>query len=209
MKKISIIVLTLSLIMCLASCGNKENRKNDNNLTILTTQSGVRTNPNSNDNTLIELSNSYKVPGKEIVVNVPNYQEIEKGFTQLYILHGEQYVAITAEKNTRVSNLDEAHEVAFNKFKDNIQNYSYVNSIKIKESKNRVINNIDTYRYEGILNCGHDTLYDAYVIGYSFIMDDVPCTIIGSVINQEQSQPQIDEIRDIIEAMINSLRSKR
>lgn len=209
MKKVFIMFLTLGLVMCLASCGNQKSTENGDNSSTSEVSANTPATTSTNDNTTAELLNSYKVPGKNIVVDVPNYQEIEKGFSQIYILHGEQYVAVTADKNTSVATLAEAHEVAFNKFKENIQNYSYVNSIKVNEGENKNINGIETYRYEGTLNCGRDTVYDAYVVGYSFIMDGTPCTITGSVINQEQSQDQIDEVHTLIETMIESLRSER
>ena len=157
----------------------------------------------------IVLSNSYKIPGKNIVVDVPDYQSIEKGFTKLYILHGIKYIAVTANKSETVTELMKAHEVAFKKFKENIQNYSYVKSISIKNGKKDVINDIEVYRYEGTLNCGRDTVYDAYVIGYSFVMDGVPCTITGSVIDQAQSKTLINEVRNTVDAMIKTLRSEK
>ena len=93
--------------------------------------------------------------------------------------------------------------------KKNIQNYSYVNSLTVKNDSTETVNGVEVYKYEGTVNCGKDTIYDAYVIGYSFIMDGVPCTITGSVIDQAQSQDMIDEIKATVEAMIKTLRSER
>lgn len=163
----------------------------------------------NNNNTNVNLTSTYKVPGRNIYVDVPNYQEIEKGFTQLYIMHGQRYVAVTVDKNTEISSIEQAHEAAFEKFKQNIQNYSYVNSLKVEKSSTEIINGMEVYKYEGTLNCGRDNVYDAYVIGYSFIFDGEPCNIIGSVIDEGQSEEWINEIRSTVETMIKTVRTER
>ena len=215
MKKLHAILLVVLMMFVLVACGGNTDENTDTNVdNKISNVNDTSTNDNneeldSDDEAKITFSNSYKVPGKNIVIDVPDYQEMEKGFSQLYILNGEKYVAVTAAKNSSATDLTTAHNDAFEKFKENIQNYSYVNSLNVKEEKTETINGVEVYRYEGTMNCGKDTVYDAYAVGYSFIMDGVPCTITGSVINQEQSQEMIDEIRDTVDAMIKTLRSER
>lgn len=217
MKKLLCLVLALLLLLAMTACGN--NSKNNDETP--NTESSQTQNSSSNDTTDepnkdegIKFTNSYKVPGKKIVVDVPDYQEMEKGYTQLYILHGVKYVAVTADDSVTASSLKDAHDIAFAKFKENIQNYSYVNDLKITSDSEESIAGVTVYKYEGTLNCALDysdreNSYDAYVIGYSFIMDNVPCTITGSVIDQEQSQDMIAEMKATVEAMIKTLRSER
>ena len=211
MKKFLSVLLACLFVFTFAGCGNDDTQSqgNNENSSVNVSKETSKTEGQNGDEGRIALSSSYKVPGKNIVVDVPDYQEMEKGYTELFILHGERYVAVTANKAEDATSLADAHEKSFEKFKENIQNYSYVNSINIKNDSTETINGVEVYKYEGTLNCGHDTIYDAYVIGYSFIMDNTPCTITGSVINQSQPQEQIDEIKDIVEAMIQSLRSER
>lgn len=210
-KILTVVLLSLSIIILMTACGSKANldeQSQKNTVTISSNTTDVTSSIKSEDNKIV-LSDSYKVPGKNIVIDVPDYQPMEKGFTKLYILHGVKYVAVTANKNETETKLMKAHEVAFEKFKENIQNYSYVNSISIKNEKKENVNGVEVYRYEGTLNCGRDTVYDAYVVGYSFIMDGVPCTITGSVIEQSQSEEMISEIRDTVDAMIKTLRRSK
>lgn len=219
MKKVIMLLLAFVMVFTFTSCGEEkvENKPNGNTSTVEPSTSSEQTqteNTSSNNEGKNLLTNSYKVPGKNIVVDVPNYQEMEKGFTQLYILHGERYVAVTAHKNASVTSVGEAHDSAFEKFKENIQNYSYVNSLNISNEKTETVNGVEVYRYEGTVSCALDVndranAYDAYVIGYSFIMDNVPCTITGSVINQSQDSAQIEEIKSVVEQMIKTLRSER
>lgn len=213
MKRLLSIIIAMFMMLTMVACGNQsdeggETPNVDNSQTQSRTENDTTKDEPSNDNK-VTLAYAYKVSGKNIVVDVPNYQEINKGFTQLYIMHGQKYVAITAAKNSSATDLKTAHDDAFAKFKENIQNYSYVNSLTVKNDSTETVNGVEVYKYEGTVNCGKDTIYDAYVIGYSFIMDGVPCTITGSVVDQAQSQDMIDEIKATVEAMIKTLRSER
>lgn len=205
------------MLFALGACG-----QSGDSSTSPTSSQATDTGSNSNEtkensNSTVDdslLSYTFKVPGKSIFVDVPNYQEIDKGFTKLFILNGERYIAITYDKNSSASSLEEAHNLAFGIFKDNIQNYSYVNSLTTTSESNETINGIQVYKYVGKLNCAldfsnRDNSYDAYAIGYSFIMDGIPCSIIGSVINQNQVDKDINEVTNIVEAMIKTLRSER
>ncbi len=213
MKKLLCLITVIFLLLSMTACGNSTQEENNNpstdNSQSQQSNSETTNNEKDDDSNEITFSYSYKVPGKNIVIDVPNYQEMEKGFTQLYILHGEKYVAVTAAKNSTATDLSVAHTDAFAKFKENIQNYSYVNSLNVTQDATETINGIEVYKYEGTMNCGKDTIYDAYVIGYSFVMDGVPCTVTGSVINQEQPADMIAEMKATVEAMIKTLRSER
>lgn len=217
MKRLLCAVLAVLLLLSMTACGDKPSNDVDTpNTESSQTQNKEPDNTKVEDdkNDEVKFTNSYKVPGKKIVVDVPDYQEMERGYTQLYILHGVKYVAVTADDSVTASSIKDAHDKAFAKFKENIQNYSYVNDLKVTADAEETINGIQVYKYEGTLSCAldyanRDNSYDAYVIGYSFIMDGVPCTITGSVIDQAQSQDMIDEIKATVEAMIKTLRSER
>ena len=215
MKKFISIILTMILVFSLSSC--KNDTETNTGDTSGTNDTGLPVNVGNEDkkdsDNKDDISSSfvtYKVAGESIYIDVPNYQKINKGFTEIFILHGYKYVAVTAHVNERTSNIKEAHEIAFEKFKSNIQSNSRVNSINITKDSIEKINGIEVYKYEGTLNCelGFTKNYDVYCIGYSFIMDDIPCTLIGSIIDEEQKQEDIDEMRKMVEASIKTLRSE-
>lgn len=216
MKKFISIILAMMLIFSLSSC--KNDTETNTGDTSGTNDTGLPVNVGNEDkkdsDNKEDISSSfitYKVAGRNIYIDVPNYQKIERGFTEVFILNGYKYVAVTANKNEKASSLEKAHEIAFEKFKDMIQNDSRVQSINITKDSTEKINGIEVYKYEGTLNCelGFTKNYDVYCIGYSFIMDDTPCTLIGSVIDEEQKQEDIDEMRKMVEASIKTLRSER
>lgn len=207
MKKLLLCLLCGTMILGLTTgCGseptNTENPETNNN-------NQTEENKKPQESVNVDLPLTYKVSGKNIYVNAPNWQEIDKGFTKLYILHGQRYIAVTAEKSNTTTDLSQAHQYAFEKFKQNIQNYSYVNTLNVNKDSKETINGIEVYKYEGTVNCGRDTVYDAYVIGYSFIMDGVPCTITGSVIDENQPGEMIEEVKSIVESMIKTVRNNR
>ena len=106
-------------------------------------------------------------------------------------------------------NLKDAHRIAYDKFLQNMDNYSF-GELTITKEEYVTINGVDMYRYEGTVKEGYEgEKYDCYAIGYSFIMDGVPCTVGGAVIEEAQSEELIKEIHDTVEAMIRTLRSQR
>lgn len=153
-----------------------------------------------------QLENVHKVAGREIVINVPNWQKIDQGYTKVFILKGKKYVAVTCDDDSDGVAFEDAHETAFAVFKQSIQASSYVNSLNVEKEETETINGIQVYRYEGTMNCGHDTIYDAYAVGYSFVMDGVACNVTGSVIDKDQPQEEIDAMRELVDAMIQTLR---
>lgn len=173
---------------------------------------------NKNENTMKDIQNNsgtnilsggiYKVPMKDIYIDTPNWQEIEQGYTELFIIHESKYVAITDAGEPTATDVKEAHDKTFKKFIQNMQNYEGgVNSINITNEKEVTIGDLKTYYFEGTINYGRDTIHDGYAIGYSFIMDGIPCEIIGSVIDESQSKELKDEVASVVNAMIQTVRT--
>ncbi len=216
MKKTICLLLSIVLALLLAACGGESGNPTGaapsaslpEGQTQAQTEPRIETIPKGDSNGNVDLENVHRVAGKDIYINVPNWQRIDQGYTKVFIINGQKYVAVTCEKHSDGAAFEEAHEIAFAKFKANIQNYSYVNSLNVEKESVETVNGIKVYRFEGKLNCGHDTVYDAYAVGYSFIMDNVACNVTGSVIDQEQPQAEIDAMRDLVDAMIQTLRSQ-
>lgn len=212
MKKIFALILAIILCFSLAACGGEtkepQNENNDTSITESKNDETENTEKEEQKNS-VDLSLTYKVPMKNVYVDAPNYQEIEEGYTELFIVHESKYVAITSDRKSTATSVKDAHEIAFNKFKTNMQNYEGgVNSIVIEKEETRQINGIEVYCFEGKINYGKDNVYDGYAKGYAFIMDGVPCEIIGSVIDDGQSSALINEISTVVDAMIKTAREE-
>lgn len=158
----------------------------------------------------IELELTYKVPGKAICFDYTNkYQNIEYGYTEIFTIHTQKTIAFTSDEMQVADNLSDAHHIAWDKFLSNmeVEGYSQVN---ITSDEYVTINGIEMYRYEGTMPFVHEgTPFDGYAVGYTFIMDDVPCTLVGTVLEYEQSPELIEEVETMVEAMIQTLRTER
>lgn len=213
MKNIIKIIISAVFSLSMIGCGGQGTEKSsvkDDNPTV-STQEEDKKDENVTNNTTVSsnLPNVFKVPMKQIYVNGPNYQEIEQGFTQLYIVHEQKYCAVTASIDDTVSDLSEAHNISFSLFQQNMANYEGgINSISIENEDYLTVNDIESYYFEGTINYGKDNIHDGYAVGYAFIMDGVPCEIIGSVIDDEQSTDTIQEIKDNVDAMMESVRTE-
>ena len=70
-----------------------------------------------------------------------------------------------------------------------MQNYEGgINDITITKDEETTINGIDMYLFEGTIYYGTDRLFDGFAMGCAFVLDGVPCEIVGSVIDKSQSQ---------------------
>lgn len=210
MKKIFAFMLAMFLCFTLVACGGESKEpqnKNDDTTIVESKNEQIESTDKKEVKDSVDLSLTYKVPMKNVYVDAPNYQEIEEGYTELFIVHESKYVAITSYRKSTATSVKDAHEIAFNMFKTNMQNYEGgINSISIEKEETKQINGIDVYCFEGKINYGRDNVYDGYAKGYAFIMDGVPCEIIGSVIDDSQSNNLINEISTVVDAMIKTAR---
>ena len=78
----------------------------------------------------------------------------------------------------------------------------------ITKDEETTINGIDMYLFEGTINYGTDTKFDGYAKGCAFVLDGIPCEIVGSVIDKSQSQELIAEISEIVDEMTQTVRSE-
>lgn len=210
MKKIISIIMAMTMLMLFSACGKTEINTPNNDVSTPSTseQAESKTNGGASENKKI-LTTTYKVPLQKIYIDVPNYQEIEVGYTELFIIHDSRYVSITTAFDDKANTPKEAHEYAFSKYKSNMRNYAGgVNGLTISNDEEIQINGIDIYSFEGTINYGTDTKFDGYAKGYSFVLDGVPCEIIGSVIDKSQDKELIKEIEEIVSEMIKTVRTE-
>lgn len=91
-----------------------------------------------------------------------------------------------------------------------MQNYAKIDELKVKTDETVTINGIEMYKFEGELECHYDTRrYELYTIGYSFVMDGIPCSIEGTVLNETQPQDMIDNVRDTVNVMAQTVRNTK
>lgn len=215
MKKTLTILIALTMLLSVSACGNSESQQpTDSAISSSQVSQTEGSSETAAQSSGTKLSGTYKVPMKNIYVDVPSYKEhykeLEKGYTELFIIHDSRYVAVTSDRrNDTVKSAKEAHDPAFSKLKLNLQDYEGgMNSLNITKDEETTINGIDMYLFEGTINYGTDTKFDGYAKGCAFILEGIPCEIVGSVIDKSQSQELIDEISEIVDEMTQTVRSE-
>lgn len=215
MKRLIALCLVLVLTLSLCACGTNSETPTDNPTSQENVNTGNSTADNKPSKDAEPLVYSHKVPGEDIIIDVPNWDPMElthELITTVYKIHGTKYVSITSTDDA-VNTVKEAHDVTWNAFVANMDRYQSIKSLSIKSDKTEKVNGLEMYKFEGTVTC-HDkdnngNPYDAYIIGYSFVMGGVPCSVIGSVQDVAQEKDMIAEMKATVEAMILTLRDKR
>lgn len=216
MKKLVKMFMVLFLLCNIAGCGDRENENlsnNDNNI-VQNDSTDVDTDKDSVEKNDM-LKRTYDVPGKSIYIDVPNWADKTLGYTW-YCSSEKKFIAFVSQRRSDASDLETAYMDILECFNGEAVDEVMSNQLNVIKDSYMTINGIDMYQYEGTLRCSTDYLdrenpekqREIYAKGYSFIMDGIPCTVIGGVLGDEQNQSDIDEVSEIIDAMIKTLRSE-
>ncbi len=209
MKKIFAFFLVLTVLFGTVSCAKEqESGMNAEVKTLSQVTTTLWEKETKHENSEI-LPYTFRVPLEDIYIDIPAYQQSEKGHTELLAVHGSHYIAITEEIETAATNAQEVHEKMFEKFKTNMQMYEGgTNFLNITSEENIKINNIEVYCFEGTLNCGYISPKDFYAKGYAFVFEGTAIEIIGCVVDDNQPQSDIDTVENLLEEMVRSVRKE-
>lgn len=151
----------------------------------------------------------HHVPTFDIYLRVPNWHPKENGFTFLYSNNDDMIISIEALILDKGTTLEKAQQRNCEHYVVSMDNYANIDNLSIEKDEYVTINGIDMYKFEGKLNCHAETgKYDLYTIGYTFIMDGIPCCVQGTVYNEDQPEEMINTTRNTVNAMIKTLRDK-
>ena len=214
MKKTIAILICAIMALSMCACGSDKTENSSSGADSVLETSSESKQPEEDtsskvDTNGVELTDTYKAPMKDIVIDLPNYQHINNGYTDMYVVGRKINIGITTARKRQANSLEEAHDSAFADYKIGVQNYAKIDELVIESDEKKTINGIEVYRFEGRLKCNSFSgPYEIYTVGYSFIMDGIPCSVEGTVVEKEQSQEYIDETRKVVDAMITTLRSE-
>ena len=143
-------------------------------------------------------------------MNVPDYQKIESNRSQLFVIGRQINIAVTANWKIQGTTVEQAHADIFKDYVRNLQNYAHIDELKIEKDSKLTINGIEMYKFEGKLACHAETgNYELYTIGYSFVMDGIPCSIEGTVLDESQPENMINQVKDTVNAMAQTVRNTK
>lgn len=177
---------------------------------LITTGCGNSTNTNSNDNNTSLLNGgTYKVPLKQIYVDIPNFNKIEEGYTRIYWNKGISYITFTCLYDDSANDINDAHSKLISKFLVNVMDHHHVNELGKVSKKTLVINDISTLNFEGDISAGTNPVYNAYIYGYSFVYQGYPTSIIGVVRDEAQPQSEKNNVKQIVDEMMKTVRTQK
>lgn len=203
--------MLLSLCACSESAG-KNSGENKNNTSSVVDSVPTTTADNQEDQTVVDGvkldGGIHQVHTRDIYIRVPNYHPIENGYNYLLSDNDDIIIAIASLLLEKGTTLEQAYKDIVDNYILEMDNYANIDKLTIEKDENVTINGIDMYKFEGKLNCHGETgNYDLYTIGYTFIMDGIPCCVQGTVYNKKQPEEMINTTRDTVNAMIKTLRS--
>lgn len=215
LTKLLISLLAVSLVLCLAACNsNSDEQIKDHTDTGSQQQTESTSKPDDTtsqgDNTEKSLlSGTYKVARKDIYVDIPDFNAIEEGYTQIYLDGSSKYIAFTCHKAETAETVEDAHTKAFDCFKSGIDSHHHINDKTNLQTSNITISSIQTIKFEGTISAGRNPVYDAYAYGYSFVYDGLPCSIIGVVMDETQPDVEKQLVKQIVDEMMKTVRNSK
>lgn len=156
----------------------------------------------------------YKVPisNTKIFVDTPNLHQINSGYVKVFLEDYVKLLSFTGINFMQLSSLQEVLNESFKCWTGNLMNYLGIRDESPDNAnltyENITVHGIETLKFKGTVKVGFNPIYDAYIYGYAFIYDGVPCSIMGAVIDQEQPQSEKDYIEKAADAMMKSVRSE-
>lgn len=222
-KSMCIFFSALLCLLCCVGCGKTDNIEPETNGSA-NASAPVQTESDTKKQEKAELdfdTETYNVPLRKIYIELPAspYHRVELGYTEASFIYGEQCISLTANEEGNASDVKLAQQDNINRYSKNMQNQMHIESLTVAEDEYITINGIEMYRFEGEFNCYNETIiggqaertpYTQYAVGYTFIMDGVPCSLIGTVINRFEEQPDSvkKDVEDKVDALIQTLRSE-
>ena len=206
MKKMICVILATITLLCFTACGKKEDksatdRDSGSQSVSVDGTEALKEKTISRSN----LPRKYNVPLANVYIDAPAWQEIEKGTTEVFIVQEEKFVSVTVSFD-KANNPQEVHTLNGNSMMANLENFFMPQKITVESDSTDNVNGVDVYYYEGHISCGKAQPYDAYVVGYDFIINDTPVSIHGGVISKDQPEDVKAEIKATVEEMMSTLR---
>lgn len=206
--KIVVCMGILSIAACFTACGSAE-KEVSNNITSLEQVMQTKTVDLTNDG----LTGQYKMAtnGRYVYISTPadrNYTEREKGFIEMFTDYEKRMITVSSLRGERYKDdtLEGVYKKVIEHEKLGLSAYWDIGEATYTQQDKMTINGIEMLRCEGTIKNDYGGIYDAYIIGYYFLIEDTPCSVIGFVKDKEQPQDIINEVRDYVDGMVKTIR---
>ena len=200
----NLIKVILASMLCFILCGCQSEDSNSQN----TEQPQVNNEENNDKNETgytDELPIEAKIGLRDYYINFPAWSVYDRSFAK--VCNNQESIITIIDTMEDATSLDDAHDKAIKCYIDNIyMEADIMNVVAVNESV-ETINGIEMYRYEGYAEIELDkSMQEAYAIGYSFVLEGKACTVIGVVLELDQTEKMMDDMEKTVDMMIKTLR---
>lgn len=209
MKKFFVIVLSLCMLLSLAACGGGK----DGSPSVDAEAQGQLGDDSSLVGEVVPLSDTYRVPFNEIRIDGPSYEISDKEYSRVYFDGDFKCLLTTCLYMDTSDTLDDAYSQVCEQLIVDLSDVCPIKNIECSDKNILTIDNlhpsiekVETMRFRGYAEHVEENENNVFLYGYSFIIGQHPCSVIGVVTDPSQSQEAIDEIVSVIDAMMNSVR---
>lgn len=148
-----------------------------------------------------------------IAFDRPMYQVVSEGYTQVFNRGGSLFIAYSMleEEHPELLAKDVMSSDLNKRFFKATDSYypAYDPQLKMDSTEDKTINGVECMRFEGsVVSVADDKEFKNYAVGYTFIKDNIPCLLIGVVVEKDQTQLHKDEIIHNVDEMIKTLRDR-
>lgn len=223
MKKISVLLIACILVAVLAACGDggttEPNNTSDQSSNVTESSSNIEESSsvsNTVDPVVDEYSHYQKIAKHNIYVNYKNGRNDKAGVNCHRFYGTGKDIAIFIYGD---SVYEGALEGVFNQLNNGtipIKSIGYTDAkfdisgeypIGLTTSENMTINSIDCIQFMGSVTDDNGRVCFSY--GYTFVVDDTPCMLVGFVFTAEQKSDEIESLKAEIDAMMKTVRTER
>lgn len=210
-KVILVLIIALivaSLIVCVQLSGNDDSKSTAESSQAIDNVNENSKNASTAQDPYPQLTNTYKIPMHPIRFRAPGYSELENALSELFIIYDRKVVVITGDDiNDRGTTLQDDHNQLMLDVNVGVENYFKFDPEELKNLKTeqKQMNGYDTIYFEGQIK-SEQVKKGAYVVGYSFIANDVPCNITGIVLDVNQSEDIKKEIQENVDAVMMTVK---
>lgn len=221
MKRFLALAIMCAAFAALISCGEEETASSraEQSQSAQTTEASSHDEGSSPDSIGNEIANDYnrflKITGHDIYVNYKSGRRDEaKECGHLFYNSGEDIVIFVNGDSGYSEVVDDVFDLlndgefiidAFTRV-DGVFELSGNYPLVANETENIVVGDIDCVKFTGSVT--DEEGLECYAYGYTFVIDETPCMLVGFVFTEEQTEEEISSIQEEVDTMMTTVRTE-
>lgn len=220
MKKICIVLICITLLGGIIGCGKKSDDKPiDNSEQPMNTEKTAVDEAISDEKADEEYTACLNVPFKKVYINYKKGRRYSTSSSTAVFATSGKYILDFAYEYEEVFEGD--YKDVFDYLNDgrvlkavnhystevNFEDYESVYYINKLSEEDVNINGIDMQRIKGEVVSDEGIVCDVY--GYAFVLNDVPCMLLGLILTENPEQDLVESLNEEVEIMIKTARTEK